>query len=112
MIFFAIPLCLASFIALSLAMEKHHGALLGAASAKQPPRLLAWRVAGWAGLTLALGLCVLVQGWGRGVVDVLGAATLATIVLTLWLWPYQPKAILPVAAASIPAAVILFFVFL
>lgn len=68
-------LCLLSFAALALAMERHQSELFARALAPPVTRLL--RVLGWAGLLLALALLVRAQGWAMGLVSYSGHTSLA-----------------------------------
>ena len=99
MIWLALALSYSGFTALCLAMDKHQFDLYGKdhASARRMREL---RVLGWLLLAVAFVLCVAAHGWAIGPVQWLGALTVAAVVLVLWLLPYRPKAIVPVAVAA------------
>jgi len=71
----ALVLCVVSFGALALAMERHQHDLYGRALAGSRTRGL--RAAGWLGLGLALYVLVQAQGWGMALVSFSGHTSLA-----------------------------------
>jgi magnesium-transporting ATPase (P-type) len=92
----ACALCFSGFTALCLAMDKHQIELYGKQRAN-PQRMRLWRVVGWLLLTLTFALCVQQHGWALGPLHWLGALTVSAMLLTLWLLPYRPRAIAPLA---------------
>lgn len=71
----ALLLCVLSFGALALAMERHQHDVCGRALAGATTRWL--RMAGWIGLALALYVLVQAQGWGMALVSFSGHTSLA-----------------------------------
>lgn len=105
----AIALSYTGFTALCLSMERHYSDLLGH---KPSPRArLGLRVTGW--LLLLATLCATISnaGWAMGLVH--GSTVLmATVVLLVWLLPYQPRLALALAGAGVivgPLALLLPF---
>ncbi|NGM48954.1 DUF3325 domain-containing protein [Caulobacter sp. 602-2] len=83
----AFLLCLAGFLALSLAMPRHHAALVGGPLTRQRRRVL--KTAGWLGL--ALGLAASLAAWGLawgaiGWLGLLTAAAAPVLLVQTW-WP-------------------------
>ena len=103
MIALATAMSFSGFVALYLAMHKHHAEHFGALRAS-PARLHLLRLGGWIGLASAFAICVGVHGWAIGPVSWLGAMTVAGLVLTLALRPYRPNLIVPLALAAPPLA--------
>lgn len=102
MIWLALGLSFSGFAALCLAMEKHRLDLFGR-DALVPASMRRLRIGGWLLLAAACALCVVRSGWGLGLVQWLGAMTVAAVVLALGLLPYRPRAIVP-AAWAVPVA--------
>ncbi|WP_146198087.1 DUF3325 domain-containing protein [Caulobacter endophyticus] len=79
--------CMGGFAALSLAMPRHHAALVGGPLASR--RRLGLKLAGWSGL--ALGLAASLAAWGLawGVIGWLGLLTTAAapVLLAHTWWP-------------------------
>lgn len=83
----AFLLCLAGFTALSLAMPRHHAALIG--GSPPPRRRLILKLAGWLGLALGLVASLIAWGLAWGVVGWLGVLTAAAapVLLAQTWWP-------------------------
>lgn len=98
MIVLLLALSFSGFAALCLAMERHHQDVHGR---KPVPaaRLRRLRVLGWAVLTLAFALAIVIADWNIGPVLLLGALTLSGGVLVYGLLPYRPQWIVPAAVA-------------
>lgn len=77
----ALVLCVLSFGALALAMERHQHDIWGRMLAASTTRWL--RTIGWLGLCLALYVLVRTQGWGMGLVSFSGHTSLAAGVVCL-----------------------------
>lgn len=77
----ALVLCVLSFGALALAMERHQHDIAGRALAASTTHWL--RMAGWLGLSLALYILVQAQGWGMALVSFSGYTSLAAGVVCL-----------------------------
>ena len=88
----------AGFAALCLAMDKHFNELLGRKPGPGQLRLL--RGLGWLLLALSLMLAVHLRGWAYGLVEWL-AVLMAGVTLWVFGWPYQPRLLLGLAAASL-----------
>jgi multisubunit Na+/H+ antiporter MnhB subunit len=80
-------LSLAGFVALCLAMDRHHLALLGA----RPTSGRRWLLRGLGLLGLAVSAATAIRGWGltNGIVGWLGLLTLAAAIVLLTL-AYRP----------------------
>jgi len=83
----AFLLCLAGFLALSLAMPRHYAALVGGPLARR--RRLTLIVVGWLGLALGLGAALVAWGLAWGVIGWLGLLTVAAapVLLAQTWWP-------------------------
>ncbi len=80
--------CYAAFLALSLAMDRHHAQVLHGKPGSN--RRLILRLTGWGLLTLALWLCSLAWGWAIGPVAWFGLLSTAALGL-VFLLPYAPR---------------------
>lgn len=94
----AVLLSYASFTALCLAMDKHHGELLRRKPSPLQRRTLAG--VGWLLLALAMAAAVHDAGWAMGLVN-WTAGLMASGILLVWLIPYQPRLALGIAAAGL-----------
>ncbi|MFT4253515.1 MAG: DUF3325 domain-containing protein [Caulobacter sp.] len=77
----AFVLCLAGFSALSLAMPRHHSALVG--GPLSPRRRLALKAGGWTGLGASLAASLAAWGPAYGVIGWLGLLTAAAALVLL-----------------------------
>jgi hypothetical protein len=68
-------ICVLAFACLALAMDRHQSPVLGRDLSRGQSR--AFRIAGWCGLLLALGLIVGDEGWALGLVSYSGCTSLA-----------------------------------
>lgn len=84
----ALLLSLAGFVALALAMERHHRQVWQRAPSRKQCLLL--RCAGVIGLGAALAACVAHAGWATGTVIWLGLMTVAALTVALVL-SYRPR---------------------
>ena len=84
----ALLLSLAGFVALALAMERHHRQVWQRAPSRKQSLLL--RCAGVIGLGAALAACVAHAGWATGTVIWLGLMTVAALAVALVL-SYRPR---------------------
>ena len=98
-------LCLTAFTALSVAMERHHAQVFGAARARRP---FAWRNLGWTLLAASVAYAIYVFGVGVGLVVWCGALTIAGVVVA-WLLPYRPRWLLPIQTMPPNKAVVSFY---
>lgn len=91
MIILAALLCLAGFLALCLAMPRHHSVLLGGKPSDR--RRLALRLLGWPALALGWLVSNQILGLAYGVIGWLGLLTVsaATVLLSLTYWPPRSK---------------------
>jgi hypothetical protein len=99
-----LALAYAGFLALSLAMERHHEQVF--ARRRIPAgraRLCFW--GGWLLLAAAIAPPVLALGWGLGLVVWTGLLTAAAMPLALLLC-YAPRAALLLGAAPLPAGLL------
>ncbi len=100
----ALALSYAGMVALSLAMDRHHGQVL--AGRALPGRLrIAWRVAGALLLACALWACMAAWGAGIGAVAWTGLLNAAALVLACLL-SYLPRWVL---RAAVGLAALAFF---
>ena len=83
-------LSLAAFAALALAMERHQDDLFGRPLPASRTRAL--RLAGWAGLLLALVVAVRAEGWGLGLVTLSGHTSLCAALVFVALVVRQRRA--------------------
>lgn len=93
-------LCYAGFMALCLAMERHHADLIGR---KGAPGLL--RALRWAGGGLLLASpwpAMAAQGWALGLVQWC-AVLMASAGLLVWLMPYKPRLAMGLAGVCVIA---------
>lgn len=97
-------LCYPGFVALCLAMDRHHQELRGG----RPSRhwQLCLRLVGALLLGLATWSLMSSAGWALGLVRSLGLA-MASAGLLVWLLPYYPKLALRLAVLAMPAALAL-----
>ena len=84
----ALLLSLAGFVALALAMERHHRQVWQRAPSRKQCMLL--RCFGITGLGAALAACVAHAGWATGTVIWLGLMTVAALAVALVL-SYRPR---------------------
>ncbi len=86
----ALMLVYAGFVALALAMNRHHRQVWNRAASKRTQILL--RAVGTASLASALAACIIHAGWSIGLVLWFGMLSAAGIVLVLLL-AFRPHAI-------------------
>lgn len=97
----AFCLVYAGFSALCLAMDRHYEDIFDRAI---PPRLRrGLRIAGWSALALALYLSAQVWGWSYGVVEWIGMASIAGLIL-IWFVTFRPHAALVLGGVCALAA--------
>ena len=89
MVIAAFCLVYAGFSALCVAMDRHFEDLFDRAIPRQLRRCL--RVAGWFALVLALYLSAQVWGWSYGLVEWIGMASIAGLIL-IWFVTFRPHA--------------------
>lgn len=80
--------CYAAFLALSLAMERHHSQILSGKPGSG--RRLMLRLLGWSLLALAHWLCSMAWGWAIGPVAWFGLLSAAALGF-VFLLPYAPR---------------------
>ncbi|MBD1550826.1 DUF3325 domain-containing protein [Pseudomonas typographi] len=93
-------LCYAGFMALCLAMQKHHASLVGRQGAPGLLRALRW--AGWCLLGLSPWPAMAAQGWAFGLVQWC-AVLMASAGLLVWLLPYRPRLAVGLAGVCVIA---------
>lgn len=91
-------LCYSGFTALCLSMERHYSDLLAGKPSAQRRRGL--KIAGWLLLVIAGWLAVDSRGWAMGLVE-WTAALMGSAVLLVFLMPYKPRWILPLAGVGL-----------
>ena len=91
-------LCYSGFTALCLSMERHYSDLLAGKPSVQRRRGL--KIAGWLLLVIACWLAVATRGWAMGLVE-WTAALMGSAVLLVFLMPYKPRWILPLAGVGL-----------
>ncbi|MCO8161410.1 DUF3325 domain-containing protein [Pseudomonas sp. 21LCFQ010] len=94
-------LCYSGFTALCLSMERHYSELLAGKPSVQRRRGL--KITGWLLLVMAGWLAVASRGWAMGLVE-WTAALMGSAVLLVFLMPYKPRWILPLAGAGLLVA--------
>ncbi|BAP41448.1 DUF3325 domain-containing protein [Pseudomonas sp. 21LCFQ02] len=94
-------LCYSGFTALCLSMERHYSDLLAGKPSMQRRRGL--KITGWLLLVVAGWLAVATRGWAMGLVE-WTAALMGSAVLLVFLMPYKPRWILPLASAGLLVA--------
>lgn len=93
----SLALSFLGFVALALAMDRHHGQVL---DGRPDPRFRTlMRVAGTALLGFSAVPCVVAHGWSIGLTWWLGVLTAAVLPVVLLL-TYRPQAIPPLALAA------------
>ena len=101
MILSSLCIAYAGFLALALAMDRHHEQIFARRPSARTSRLLGW--AGWLVLGLSLPPAVMAWGWAIGLPAWLGLLTLAAAVLLLLL-PHAPRAALRLGPAALVCA--------
>ena len=101
MILSSLCIAYAGFLALALAMDRHHEQIFARRPSARTSRLLGW--AGWLVLGLSLPPAVMAWGWAIGLPAWLGLLTLAAAVL-LRLRPHAPRAALRRGPAALVCA--------
>ena len=101
MIMAAFCLAYAGFAALALAMDRHYEALFDRAMPRT--HRLPLRLAGWAALTLSLGLSGRAYGWSYGVVEWIGMLAIAGLML-IWVLTFRPALAIGLGAGCVVAA--------
>ncbi|MEO7470065.1 MAG: DUF3325 domain-containing protein [Sphingobium limneticum] len=94
----SLALCFLAFVALALAMDRHHGQVLNSRPSPRFRRFL--RSGGWALIMLSAAPCIAASGWSIGLTWWLGILTAAAMPVLLLL-TYRPKT-LPTLAAACP----------
>lgn len=79
----AVSLAAAGFVALALAMDRHHAAVVGGPAS--PPRRRLLRAAGTLALSASAALCIGAWGWIQGAVGLWGVFALGAACVMLWL---------------------------
>ncbi|MDQ2106460.1 DUF3325 domain-containing protein [Azospirillum isscasi] len=106
MILSSLCIAYAGFLALALAMDRHHEQILARRPSARASRLLGW--VGWAVLALSLPPAIVAWGWAIGLPAWLGLLTVAAAALALLL-PYAPRAALRLGPAAVVCAPLLAF---
>lgn len=97
-------LCYPGFVALCLAMDRHHQEIRGCKLSRHWQ--LGLRVAGVLLLALAMVSLTASAGWALGLIRSLALA-MASAGLLVWLLPYYPTLALRLAVLALPGAVAL-----
>lgn len=97
MAWIALALAYSGFVLLCITSARYRAEFRPPTSPRRTQTLC---LGGWGLLALSFAASVDAQGWGIGPVLWLGALTLAGTLLALWLLPYRPRAIIPIAWAA------------